>query len=267
MTTEQRILVPLGNASDPAAFGRKAFNLALLAGAGFDVPPGYVLPAGAPAENLEAELAAAFRELGGPAAVRSSAAGEDGAGKSFAGQFDSFLGVNAAGLRKAVDGCLASAANARAAAYGAAGGMAVIVQRMIDADVSGVAFSCDPVTGDRARIVIEAVRGLCEPLVSGRLTPDHYELDKDGLRERDRKVAAQAELLAADPAGGTRTLPVPEALRHEPKLGPEQAALVARAALRAEALFDGPVDIEWALKDGALWLLQARPVTGLEERT
>lgn len=263
MTTELKIIAPLESATDPAAYGRKAFNLALLAGAGFKVPPGFVLPAGAPAEAAGAELAAAFSGLGGQAAVRSSAAGEDGAARSFAGQFDSYLGVNAAGLGKAVAACLASAANARAAAYGAAGGMAVIVQRLIDADISGVAFTCDPVSGDRTTIVIEAVRGLCEPLVSGRITPDHYELDKAGLWEKDRRVTGQDELLALDPAGGTRTLPVPEPLRQAPKLDAEQAAQVARAALRAETLFDGPVDIEWAFKGGELWLLQARPVTGI----
>ena len=263
MTAEQKALTRLENASDPAVCGRKAFNLSLLAGAGFAVPPGFVIPAGAAVEKVEAELAAAFGELGGSAAVRSSAVGEDGAKRSFAGQFDSFLGVNAGALRKAVEACLASAAGGRAAAYGDAGGMAVIVQRMIAAEVSGVAFTCDPVTGDRNIIVIEAVRGLCEPLVSGRVTPDHYELDRAGLREKERKAAAQAELLAADPAGGTRTLPVPEALRAGPKLSAEQAALVARAALRAEALFGGPVDIEWAFQDGELWLLQARPVTGI----
>lgn len=263
MTTELKIIAPLDGASDPALFGRKAFNLALLAKAGFAVPPGFVLPAGAPADKAGAELDAAFAALGGLAAVRSSAAGEDGAKRSFAGQFESFLGVNAAGLRKAVGACLASAGSARAAAYGAAGGMAVIVQRLIDAEISGVAFTCDPVTGDRTTIVIEAVRGLCEPLVSGRLTPDHHELDEAGLWEKDRRVAEQTEMLAADPAGGTRAVPVPEPLRYEPKLSAEQAAQVARAALRAEALFDGPVDIEWALKGGELWLLQARPVTGI----
>ncbi|MDD2805345.1 MAG: PEP/pyruvate-binding domain-containing protein [Elusimicrobiales bacterium] len=264
MNTGTEFFCQLGQASDPELYGRKAFNLALLARSGFRVPRGFVIPAGTRPEKLDRELAAAFTQLGSPlAAVRSSAASEDGVKTSFAGQFDSFLGVGAAGLRQAVNACLTSASSARAAAYGggAAVRMAVIVQELVDADVSGVAFSCDPVTGDRNSVVVEAIYGLCEPLVSGAVTPDHYTLT--GLEVKETLPAPQRELLAADPAGGTLTRPVPEALRSAPKLNAEALRQVGAAAIRAELLFGAPMDIEWALKDGKLYLLQARPVTGL----
>lgn len=264
MNIDLELFSHLNQASDPEIIGRKAFNLALLARSGFRVPRGFVVPAGARPEDLDGELEAVFAELGAPlAAVRSSAASEDGVKTSFAGQFDSFLGVNAAGLRQAVLGCLASASSARAAAYGGAAAvrMAVLVQELVDADVSGVAFSCDPVTGDRNSVIVEAVYGLCEPLVSGAVTPDHYVLS--GLEVKETRPAPQQELLAANPEGGTVKRPVPEAQRYAPKLNAEALRQVAAAAVRAELLFDRPVDIEWAFKGGKLYLLQARPVTGL----
>ncbi len=258
-------LLPLENAFDPASSGRKAANLALLAGAGLRVPRGFVIPAAAPEEAWVPALPAAFAALGARfAAVRSSSPSEDGAVKSFAGQFDSFLGVGAGRLEEAVRGCLTSAAGARAAAYGGtAGAMAVIVQEMVEPEASGVAFSCDPVSGDRGRIVIEAVYGLCEPLVSGKITPDHYELDRGAFGLRTSLVARQAEFLAAAPAGGTRYLPVPTEKAAAPKLGEGGLRLVGEAAARAEELLGAPADIEWALAGGELYLLQARPVTGL----
>lgn len=266
MNSGTEIFCPLNQASDPEVYGRKAFNLALLARSGFLVPRGFVIPAGTRPEDLDGSLAAAFSQLGAPlAAVRSSAAAEDGPVSSFAGQFDSFLGVDAAGLRAAVNACLASAGGARAAAYagGAALRLAVIVQELVDADISGVAFSCDPVSGDRNSVIVEAVYGLCEPLVSGAVTPDHYVLARPGLEVKETLTAPQQELLAANPSGGTVKRPVPEALRSAPKLNAEALRQVAAAAVRAELLFDAPADIEWALKDGKLYLLQARPVTGL----
>lgn len=266
MNTEIKHFIPLYLASDPEAYGRKAFNLALLARSGFRVPRGFVIPAGTPAGGLDGNLSSDFATLGASAAaVRSSAAAEDGAARSFAGQFDTFLGVRAAGLEAAVRACLASASGARAAAYGggAGGRMSVIVQEMVDAEVSGVAFSCDPVSGDRGTVIIEAVYGLCEPLVNGKFTPDHYAVAREGYQVKELGAAAQEEYLAVSPDGGTELLPVPAELRARIKLGAEEIKLVAAAAVRAEILLDRPADIEWALKGGKLYLLQARPVTGL----
>jgi len=254
--------------------GGKAYNLSRLAAGGFNVPPGFVLAAadlqgaaaGELSPELSVELKAAFKELPAPlAAVRSSAAAEDGAAASFAGQFDSFLGVNAAGLEKAVLACAASARGARAAAYGGgpAPRMSVIVQTLVEAEISGVAFSCDPVLGGRDTVLVEAVYGLCEPLVCGRMTPDHYVLTRPGLKPKEISVALQEEYLAVNQAGGTVLRPVAPELRNRPKLDAESMRLVAAAAVRAEELIGKPADIEWAMRAGDLFLLQARPVTGL----
>lgn len=295
---------PLDKSASPRTVGGKAFNLSLLAGGGFKVPRGFVVTAAAFEETLEAELEQlrvtvpreavkgllpllkekalvaafsavlgqeireAFAALNAPgAAVRSSAEAEDGENNSFAGQFESFLGVKAGGLDSAVKRCWASAFNRRAHLYreGFRPRMAVIVQEMVEAEVSGVAFTCNPVTGDRGVAVIEAVYGLCAPLVDGSVTPDHYCVDKERFETREKNVVLQREYLGADPAGGTALFPVPEELRARPKLSEEMLRQIARAAVSIESLFKTPVDIEWAVKGGELHLLQARRVTGMRD--
>ena len=299
-----KYILPLDERAEPRLVGGKAFNLSLLAGSSLNVPRGFVLTAAAFDEGLGRELerlreagsgaavkdllpllrekalgdsftAALGAELGRAfaslnirrAAVRSSAEAEDGELASFAGQFESSLGVNAAGLDSAVKRCWASAFSPRAHTYreGFRPRMAVIVQEMVEAEVSGVAFSCHPVTGDRGSVVVEAVYGLCEALVNGSFTPDHYCVAKESFRTRETYLAPQREYLGLDPAGGTKLFPVPEELNALPKLDEEALRQVARAAVEIESLLKKPVDIEWAVKDGELHILQARPVTNLRE--
>lgn len=299
-----KFILPLAERAEPLLVGGKAFNLSLLAGSGLKVPRGFVITTAAFGEALVNELeqlmesgtGAAVKDrlpllvkkaLGVPfpaglgpeldgafsslnvagAAVRSSAEAEDGERGSFAGQFESFLGVNAAGLDSAVKRCWASAFSPRAHQYreGFRPSMAVIVQEMVEAEVSGVAFSCHPVTGDMSLVVAEAVYGLCEPLVNGSVTPDHYCVEKESFRTRESSPAPQREYLGINPAGGTKLFPVPEELRARPKLNGEMLRQVARAAVSIESLFKKPVDIEWAVKGGELHILQARPVTNLRE--
>ncbi|HEX7242256.1 MAG TPA: PEP/pyruvate-binding domain-containing protein [Longimicrobiaceae bacterium] len=292
--------------ADPSVVGGKAFNLARLAAAGARVPPwvvvrtqaferfvldGQPFPAtgdeaegirarvladGLP-EEVAAELAEALRAAGldsGRLAVRSSAAAEDGAAASFAGQFDSVLGVRGsdpAAVAEAVRAVWASAFNPHALAYAAGGEgagpvrMAVVVQRMVDAEVSGVAFSADPVTGRRDTAVVSAVLGLGEGLVSGELDADTFhaagEEVRAALAHKDRAVRPL-------PDGGTALLPVDEALRDAPALSDAEVRRVAAAARELERAFGAPQDVEWALAPAeeevrALFLLQARPVTTL----
>lgn len=236
--------------------GGKAAGLARLIRLGLPVPPGFVLlGAGRNGDALPARLFEAYRELGAPpVAVRSSAAGEDGAADSFAGQYDTVL--NVAGddaLEAAVWQCLRSARSRRARAYGArrgpaqvdrerpgSGDMAVIVQQMVDARAAGVVFTVDSVTGRRDRLVVDAVEGLGEALVSGHAAPDHYALDS-----RDR-VARQ------------------ELVGDRPILTPSQLGRIAREARAAERAAGHPMDLEWALdREGRLFWLQARPITTL----
>ncbi|PZF80292.1 PEP/pyruvate-binding domain-containing protein [Jiangella anatolica] len=168
-------------------------------------------------------------------AVRSSAADEDTAHASAAGQYETVLGVRgAAAVTKAVRTCWASAHSDRAVAYrdgAAAAPMAVIVQRLVEADVSGVLF-----TGDD--VVIEASWGLGAGVVGGTVTPDAYRVGADGVVTR----AATHQ-------------------RGRPVLDDGTANALARLGRRVEALLGGPQDVEWAIAGGELWLLQARPVT------
>lgn len=207
---------------------------------------------GASPGRLPADLDRCLSRLGtGPLAVRSSAIGEDGAEASFAGQYETVLSVRGScELHQAIGTCLASAVGERARAYrderdredvGAAVTMSVVVQRMVDARVSGVCFTADPVTSRRKRLVLDSVAGLGEALVSGHVTPDHDELRRaHGIWE---------------PTHLAGTAPVLSATCREQ---------VAREALDAEARLGEPLDLEWAIDaDGTLFWLQARPITTL----
>ncbi|HEU4451724.1 MAG TPA: PEP/pyruvate-binding domain-containing protein, partial [Longimicrobium sp.] len=292
-----------GAAPPPASLvGGKAHNLARLAAAGADVPPWIVVTAdafrelvmdrfelprsageiAAWQERLRAELRpppALTREIGealrgaglneGLLAVRSSALAEDGAAASFAGQFDTVLGVRAEGVMDAVVSVWASACNEHALAYaGGATPMAVIVQRMVDARVAGVAFGVDPVIGDPDVAVVSAVWGLGEGLVSG-------DLDADTYRVRVAGGATAVEVTPAVKTHRVRLLPdggsVREALPPEldpaaPTLTNEEAAEIARRAREVGVALGAPQDVEWAISDDRerrLYLLQARPITTL----
>ena len=213
--------------------GGKAFALARLRRAGLPVPDGFVVPAGAGADG---SVDAACAALGGPFAVRSSAAGEDGAEASFAGQYRTELDVpDAGGVRAAIARCRADAGLAAgyARALGAEGGaLAVLVQRFVEPRAAGVAFTRDP--RDAAVMLIEAHAGRGDALVSGRVSPDRYAVDRATLAPRD---AASGCLSAAD------------------------LAAVAALAARAETLFGAPQDVEWAIGGEGPVLLQSRPIT------
>jgi len=248
--------------ADPAnrlRYGGKGASLAALARAGFDVPEGFIIPtdvaealAGEPAawdsalrRDLLARLAALAPDYE-PVAVRSSAADEDGAEASFAGQHETILGVKGGdAFLDAVARCLASAASESALAYRESTGaardarMAIVVQRMVPAVAAGVAFSIDPVTGDPDRVVVEAVAGLGDALVSGQAEGERFVVHRHSLAVIERPAAP-------------------------PILDDALLIAVVRAALRAEELFGGPQDIEFAFDArGKLWLLQSRPVTAV----
>ncbi|WP_336716166.1 PEP/pyruvate-binding domain-containing protein [Arthrobacter sp. USHLN218] len=199
-------------------------------------------------DRLRAAIIAAYRELGGgPVAVRSSATAEDLPGAAFAGQQDTFLDVDGErAVLRAVAGCWASLWTDRAMAYRNRNGIdphqvgiAVVIQRMVRAEAAGVLFTANPLTGRRGELVVEAAAGLGEAVVSGALTPDNYVLDVHGA------------LLRFTPGQGGAVLV------------PAQLAGLASLAGRVQELFKRPQDIEWALAEGRLHLLQARPMTAL----
>lgn len=239
-------VIPLSECEDPRA-GGKALGLSKLRRLGLRVPDGFVL-LGARKGRLPDGWAEAYAALGGPVAVRSSAAAEDGAEASFAGQYETCLNVEGeAAVREAVEACLDSADAARARAYrgamqkGDVDAMAVVIQRMLRPRAAGVLFTVDPVTHSAEQVVIEAIPGLGDTLVSGRARADRFVLGRDGsLRSR--------ELAGAEPCLDETAL---------------QALL--GDALRAETRFGHPLDLEWAVDEaGVLHFLQARPITTLD---
>ena len=230
----------------------------------------------APAPDaVKAELLAAYRRLGqGPVAVRSSATAEDLPGATFAGQQDTYLNVSGeAELLEAVRRCWASLWTDRAISYRERQGvgqegvrLAVVVQRMVPAQVAGVMFSANPVTGARDEVVIDAAPGLGEAVVSGLTTPDHFVLKRQRLgwrvilqQEGRREVAVRA--LAS---GGTETVRDPEA-GAGPTLTRGALLRLSRTGEKIQRLFGRPQDIEWAWADGQLFILQARPMTALPD--
>jgi phosphohistidine swiveling domain-containing protein len=266
-------VITLGEAAglDPPArvpLGSKAASLARLLGAGFPVPAGVVVTAAAAADwdQAVARLRRVAAELGGPHqrfAVRSSATAEDLAGASYAGQYETVLEVRLEELPDAVRLVFDSAASARVSAYrqghpqaaaadppGSGTGMAVLVQVMVPADAAGVAFTANPLTGDRDEVVITAVRGLGERLVSGQAMGDQWVV-RDG---QARCTRSSEQAISAD-----------------------QARQIATLARRVQTHLGNPQDLEWAITtdpsgsdgaervEGGLWLLQARPMTALPD--
>ncbi len=244
------------------------------------------------AASLPPELAAALRaaapSLGPTLVVRSSGVDEDAGEQSWAGLFRTELGVRPGdALERAVLACWASAFEDRALAYaqqrrgrttrgrGRGPGMALVVQRLVRAEVSGVTFSVNAMTGSWRQMTVEACWGLGEALVGGHVVPDHYLVRRPRRLPRPlQRVAArlrlepleravwpqERELVLRETGVGWRR--VPEARQGRPKLSDDQLLALCRLALRAEALGGCPQDVEWALDaSGEPWLLQSRPIT------
>ncbi len=279
--------------------GGKGANLGELVRAGLPVPDGFVITTDAyasiavPARDrasyeageipspLAAEITEAYAALGaGPVAVRSSATAEDLPGAAFAGQQDTYLNVvGETELLDAVRRCWGSLWSERAIAYRGRLGIdpadvriAVVVQRMVDADAAGVMFTADPVTGERDHIVVEASAGLGEAVVSGLVTPDHYILDRDG-RVQDFAAGRQEVVVRSVAGGGVTQQNRGDAEAADAPGGGEPAAStrlsdpalteLARLGTTIAAHFGRPQDIEWAYAAGRVHVLQARPMTAL----
>jgi phosphohistidine swiveling domain-containing protein len=223
-----------------------------------------------------AELALVVDGGGQPAvAVRSSATAEDLPDASFAGQQDTYLHIRGTdALLEHVRRCWASLWTARAVTYRANHGydhdkvaLAVAVQAMVEADVAGVMFTADPVTNDRASLVINASWGLGEAIVSGIVTPDTWRLSKADRRIVDRLLGHKDRMVVRLVDGGTQELDVEATLRDVPSLSDAAIAELAGIGLRVEDHYGRPMDIEWAYADGKPYMLQARPITTLAEAT
>lgn len=209
----------------------------------------------------------AYHQLGRPTvAVRSSAAAEDSAAQSFAGQHDTVLGVSGdAAVLDAVRTCWASLWSDRAAVYreegDPAGAMAVVVQEMVPADVSGVLFTVDPVSGRPHRMVIEACHGLGEGLVSGRVSSDSFVLDDRDLRVVEENIRYKVTRCASTGPGEVTMTKVDTAARTAPCLSREHLHELGHLGTAIRDRFGSEQDIEWSVAAGRIWVLQARPIT------
>ena len=221
--------------------------------------------------DIAVPLDDAYRALGDNVvvAVRSSATAEDLPGLSFAGQQDTFLNVRGvAALESAVRRCWASLWTARAIEYrrrnhvdNATVSLAVVVQRLVNADASGVLFTADPVSGAREHLTINATWGLGESMVGGEVTADAVVVDRVSQTILARSVGDKAVMTLLADAGGTTQASVPDARRHAAVLTDEQVLRLARTGLDIERLYGRPMDVEWALSNDSLFVVQARPIT------
>lgn len=270
-----RWLDELGD-NEVASAGRKAVNLARLRQAGFNVPNGFIVntsfrskkedkstSSGFP-RKVRDEILGFYRKMDSPiVAVRSSAIAEDSLVTSFAGQGQTVLNVRPAEtLIEAIDSVLHSMDESWARSYAERMGVSsenrlvhVIVQRMVEAESSGVLFTSSPMSSSKQHIVINATWGLGEPLVSGRITPDQIVLDKTTAKPKDYTIGDKSEVLT--PSGLKAADPEKAGVRC---LDDAQLRLLVETGRRIEEHFGGPQDIEWAWAD-SLYILQSRPLT------
>lgn len=253
-----------------AVAGGKGASLSSMVRQGLPVPKGFAIPADVLESCIDAEVLRAharaqdhtaavrlveetaqvppavleaYGKLGGKVAVRSSASAEDSEAASYAGQQETYLNVvGEDDVRRRVIDCWASFFSERALFYRGQKGslddlrMAVVVQKMVDAEKAGVTFSIHPVTRRKDRMLIEAVYGLGEQVVSGEVTPDHYVVDRKGRKKKEDT-----------PHGGV--------------LADSELVQLANLAIQLEEHYGKPQDIEWAIVEKDVFLLQSRPVT------
>ncbi|MCI0856655.1 MAG: PEP/pyruvate-binding domain-containing protein, partial [Chloroflexi bacterium] len=195
---------------------------------------------------------------------------EDAAGASFAGQHDTYLNVRGEdAVLEAVARCRDSAISPGALAYRKQQGISVedvkigiLVQQLVASDVSAIIFSHNPINKSPDELVINASWGLGESLVGGTVTPDTYVIRKSDLSVVSRQIAKKEQMTVMVP-DGTKEVPVPKLLSEEPTLNDEQAIEMAQMAIKLEKATAYPVDIECAVAQGTLYLLQCRPITTL----
>ncbi|TSC87854.1 MAG: Uncharacterized protein G01um10147_357 [Microgenomates group bacterium Gr01-1014_7] len=224
--------------------------------------------------DLETEILNAFENLNCEfVAVRSSATAEDGSSTSWAGELESFLNTTKETLLENVKKCWSSLFTPRAIFYRfekklheTPVSVAVVIQKMVNSEVSGVAFSVHPVTEDRNQLIIEAGLGLGEAIVSGSLTPDSYIIDKQDFSIIDISIAEQERKMVKKINGGNEWIDVPESERSLQKLNPEQIIELARLVVQIENHYGFPVDVEWAKEQKRFFITQSRPITTLTSR-
>jgi len=222
-------------------------------------------------DSISHSVVESFHELQATyVAVRSSATAEDSSAAAWAGQLESFLNTTEETLLQNVKKCWASLFTPRAIFYrfekglhGTPISVAVVVQRMIQSEISGIAFSVHPVTQDYDQLIIEAGFGLGEAIVSGSITPDSYVVEKEPRRIIDINVATQNKGLYRISTGGNEWIDIPEPKASSQVLSEAQILEFANLIMIIENHYGFPCDIEWAYEDGKFYIVQSRPITTL----
>ncbi|MFC4359996.1 phosphoenolpyruvate synthase [Halobium salinum] len=228
-------------------------------------------------ESVREEILESYRTVGEDGekafvAVRSSATAEDLPDASFAGQQETFLNVREEALLERIKECWASLFSQRAIYYRNQKGfphenvdIAVVVQRMVDAEKSGVMFTSHPSTGE-PRIIIESAWGLGEAVVSGAVSPDNYVVDRDSGEVEELTVADKKLMHVKDPdTGETVEVDVPDEKREARVLSDEEISKLVELGVKVEEHYETPQDVEWAVYDGEIYMLQSRPITTIRE--
>ena len=224
--------------------------------------------------EIESDIIAAYESLPDrpPVAVRSSANAEDLPELSFAGQQETYLNITGGpAVAAAIRNCWASLWTAQAINYRHemdigqdAVAMAVVVQLMVPSDVSGILFTANPTNGERSEMIVNGSFGLGEAVVSGQVTPDTYVVDRESLNIKDTIIGAKDQMIVSDGTQGVRVESVSAEQQVLSSLSEELLRELCKLALKVEAEFDEvPQDIEWAMVNKELYLLQSRPITNL----
>lgn len=225
-------------------------------------------------KNIAEEIQKFFKKLNTEyVAVRSSATAEDSASAAWAGQLESYLNTTEENLLESVRKCWASLFTPRAIFYRFEKDLhkqkisvAVVVQKMVESEKSGIAFSVHPVTQDKNQFIIEAGLGLGEAIVSGQITPDSYVVEKQPRRIIDKNIEIQTKGLFRADSGGNEWCDIPKEQGEGPVLKNKEIAELSEIILKIENHYGFPCDIEWASENRKFYVVQSRPITTLGEK-
>jgi len=223
-------------------------------------------------DDINDAILKSYQDLGAKfVAVRSSATAEDSKTASWAGELETYLFVNKKNVVETVRTCWSSLFTPRAIFYRHEKKMlktrvsvAVVVQKMVNSEVSGVAFTVHPVNQDKNQMIIEAGYGLGEAIVSGSITPDSYVIDKEDELILDVSIASQEKMMIIKgQTGGLKWAKVPKSQQEKQKLSGPKIMKLAELCAKIEKHYKHPQDIEWAEEGGQIYILQSRPITTL----
>ena len=256
---------------DVSLVGGKGASLGEMVSAAIPVPSGFVITTRAFQKKIDNEILDAFFKLNAErVAVRSSGVAEDSSQASWAGQLESYLNVDKENLIEKVKKCWESIKSDRALSYAAKQDLsedqlkvAVVVQKMVESESSGVMFTVNPITKDNNEIMLEAGYGLGEMLVQGLITPDNFLIDKNTLEIKERNIDIQEKMMVFKD-GENREVAVAEDKKDKQAISDEMIKELAKMAIKIENHYEVPQDIEWAIDENSkIWILQSRPITTL----